>query len=146
MPIRDGGVSAEDGVMVKLSVWAESKREIDSYKWIESEKVGYDLGESAVRRWIKDHWHGYLRSRWLDHLQGKTFWVELDRNDFGLLQQRFQPQSELLNAILQRLKACQENLHIFLWAHDTDLPIEDVISILEAIDINSKRLSYQFES
>jgi hypothetical protein len=82
----------------------------------------------------------------LDHLQGKTFWVELDRNDFGLLQQRFQPQSELLNAILQRLKACQENLHIFLWAHDTDLPIEDVISILEAIDINSKRLSYQFES
>ena len=131
--------------MVKLSVWAESKREIDCFKWIESEKVGYDLGEAAVRRWIKDHWHGYLRCRWLDHLQGKTFWVELDRNDFGLLQQKFQQQAILLNAILERLKACQENLHIFVWAHETDLPIEDVLAILEAIDINSKRLSYQFE-
>jgi hypothetical protein len=136
---------AEDAVMVKQSVWADSRREIDCYKWIESEKVGYDLGEAAVRRWIKDHWHGYLRNRWLDHLQGRTFWVELDRNDFGLLQQKFQDQAYLLDLILQRLKACQENLHIFLWAHEFQLPIEPILAILEAIDINSKRISYQFE-
>lgn len=131
--------------MVKQSVWADSKHEIECYKWIESEKVGYDLGDAAVRRWIKEHWHGYLRNRWLDHLQGRTFWIELDRNDFGLLQQKFQDQEALLDMILQRLKACQENLHIFLWAHELNLPIEPIIAILEAIDINSKRLSYQFE-
>ena len=131
--------------MVKQSVWADSKREIECYKWIESEKVGYDLGDAAVRGWIKEHWQGYLRNRWLDHLQGRTFWIELDRNDFGLLQQKFRDQELLLDHILQRLKACQENLHIFVWAHEAELPIEPIIAILEAIDINSKRLSYQFE-
>lgn len=131
--------------MVKQSIWADSRREIDCYKWIECEKAGCDLGHEPVRRWIKDHWHGYLRSRWLDHLQGRTFWIELDRDDFGLLQQKFQDQSHLLDVILQRLKACHENLHIFLWAHDSQQPIEPILAILEAIDINSKRLSYQFE-
>ncbi len=131
--------------MVKQSIRVDSQREIDSYKWIESEKAGYDLGDAAVRRWIKDHWHGYLRSRWLDHLQGRTFWAELDRDDFGLLQQKFQEQTQLLDHILQRLKACQENLHIFLWAHESNQPIEPILAILTAIDINSKRLAYQFE-
>lgn len=27
-------------------------REIEKFKWIESEKAGYDLGEQAVRQWI----------------------------------------------------------------------------------------------
>ncbi len=27
--------------------------EIEKHKWIESEKVGYDLGKSAVMDWIK---------------------------------------------------------------------------------------------
>ena len=49
--------------MVKLSIWADSQREIDCYKWIESERAGYDLGEQAIRRWIKEHWSGYLRAR-----------------------------------------------------------------------------------
>lgn len=132
-------------IVEKQSVWVDSRREIDLFKWIESEKVGYDLGDDAVRRWIKDHWHGYLRSRWLDHLQGRTFWTELDRDDFGLLQQKFQHETQLLDLILQRLKACQENLHIFLWAHESDQPIEPIFEILTAIDINSKRLAYQFE-
>jgi hypothetical protein len=137
--------SAEEAVMVIQSLRVDSRREIDCYKWIESEKVGYDLGEAAVRRWIKDHWHGYLRNRWLDHLQGRTFWIELPRDDFGLLQEKFQQQSHLLDLILARLKACQENLHIFLWAHESDQPIEPILAILEAIDINSKRLAYLFE-
>jgi hypothetical protein len=144
-PERMGMAQHEDAIMVKQSVWADCKREIECHKWIESEKVGYDLGDHAVRSWIKDHWHGYLRNRWLDHLQGRTFWIELDRDDFGLLQQKFQDQTQLLDTILQRLKACQENLHIFVWAHETQMPTEPIIAILEAIDINSKRLSYLFE-
>ena len=127
--------------MEVCSVYAECQKEWDRYKWIESEKVGYDLGEVAIRKWIGQHWNGYLRSKWLEHLQGLKFWSELDRGDFGLLQRAFQDKGVLLDRILDRLKLGQENLDVLLWAQDWQLPIEDVIGILEALDINSRRLN-----
>lgn len=132
--------------MQKLSVYEDSQREADQYKWIESEKAGYDLGETAIRRWVKEHWSGYLRARWLEHLQGKTFWIELDRNDFGLLQRAFLDKPLLLDRIVDRLKAGQENLNIILWSHDWCIATEDVLAVLEALDINSRRLSHRFDS
>jgi hypothetical protein len=138
--------SAEERAVVKLSIWDDSQREIDTYKWIVSEHAGYDLGETAVRRWIKEHWSGYLRARWIEHLQGKRFWIELDRDDFGLLPARFQGQTLLLECIVDRLIAGRENLHILIWAQECNIPMEDVLQILEVLDINSKRLSYKFNS
>jgi hypothetical protein len=119
---------------------------VNRFKWIESEKAGYDIGETAVGRWVKDHWNGYLRAKWLEHLQGKCFWIELDRGDFGLLQREFKDQQVLLDEILERLKAGQENLDIVCWAIATHRPCEIVLKILHALDINSRRLAYQFES
>lgn len=135
--------SAQD--IPKLSIYDECRKEEDQFKWIESEKVGYDLGEQAVRLWMREHWNGYLRARWLEHLQGKCFWIELDRGDFGLLESQFQDQSELLSPILDRLKCGQENLNIIDWAKGNRLPIESVITILEALDINSRRLLHRFD-
>lgn len=131
--------------MEKCSVYIECQKEVDRFKWIESEKAGFDLGECAIRRWVKDHWCGYLRARWLEHLQGIRFWVELDRGDFGLLQRRFQDQDPLLDRILDRLKDGQENLDVIIWALDWSVPMEQVINILEALDINSRRLAHRFE-
>ncbi len=130
----------------KSSVYIECEHEIERYKWIESEKAGHDLGEAAVRKWLKEHWWGYLRSRWLEHLHGKQFWVELDRNDFGLLLHRFQDDALLLDRILDRIKAGQENLDIICWAHRWGVPTDRVITILEALDINSRRLAHKFDS
>jgi hypothetical protein len=31
---------------------ADQKNEIEKYKWIESEKVGHDLGNCAIMDWI----------------------------------------------------------------------------------------------
>jgi hypothetical protein len=129
----------------KLSVFADCEEEARKYKWIRSEEAGCDLGEGAIRRWVKEHWGGYLRARWLEHLQGKRFWVELDRGDFGLLQREFRDQSLLLDRILDRLKEGHENLDIIRWASDWNVPIEPVIRILEALDINSRRLSHRFD-
>ncbi len=129
----------------KSSVYTECEREIERYKWIESEKAGHDLGEAAVRRWVKEHWWGYLRARWLEHLQGKCFWVELDRGDFGLLQREFHDNTLLLDRILDRLKSGQENLDIIVWAMNWGLPIIPVLQILEALDINSRRLAHRFD-
>jgi len=131
--------------MEKCSVYTDGVKQALDYKWIESEKAGRDLGEDAIRRWVKEHWWGYLRARWLEHLQGKRFWVELDRGDFGLLQRRFQEQSLLLDRILDRLKSGQENLHIILWAHDWNIPTSSVLEILEALDIYSRRLPSKFD-
>jgi hypothetical protein len=109
------------------------------YKWIESEKAGRDLGESAIRCWVREHWNGFLRAKWLEHLQGRTFWIELDHNDFGLLQRSFRD-SPLIDEILRRLKAGNENLDVLNWAIDVDLPMVEVLEILEALDINSRRI------
>jgi hypothetical protein len=132
--------------MVKYSVWTDSQLEIDRYKWIESEKAGFDLGEGAIRRWIKEHWCGYLRARWLEHIQGRTFWIELDRGDYGILLKDFGDKALLLERIVDRLIAGQENLHVILWAREWALPMKDVLEILEALDINSRRLSHRFDS
>src|SRR5438046_4204912 len=118
------------------SVYKDCLTEALIFKWIESEKAGRDLGEAAICRWVQNHWWGYLRARWLEHLQGARFWVELDRGDFGLLQRRFQDQSLLLDRILDRLKAGQENLDILLWALDWNISLAAVREVLEALDIN----------
>ena len=99
---KDG--DAEDRDMTKLSIWEDCQREIDCYKWIASELAGCDLGEAAIRKWIMEHWNGYLRARWLDHLYGRTYWIELDRNDFGLLVTAFQDKTLLLDRIMDELK------------------------------------------
>jgi hypothetical protein len=127
------------------SVYTECVEEENRHKWIESEKAGYDLGEGCIRQWVKRHWKGYLRARWVEHLQGKCFWVELDRGDFGLLLREFIDQKELLDTILDQLKAGKENLHVILWALDTRIPTEPVQQILKALDVNSRRLSHRFD-
>jgi hypothetical protein len=131
--------------MEKSSVYVESEQEALRFKWIESEKAGRDLGEAAIRRWVQQHWSGYLRSRWLEHLQGRRFWVELDRGDFGLLQREFHDNTLLLDRILDRLKSGQENLDIILWSQDWGIPTDPVLKILEALDINSRRLAHRFD-
>jgi len=131
--------------MDKCSVYVEAEKEALAYKWIESERVKRDLGESAIRAWVQKHWCGYLRARWMEHLQGTRFWVELDRGDFGLLQRRFHDNPLLLDRILDRLKAGQENLDIIQWSLNWGIPTGPVREILAALDINSRRLAHRFD-
>ena len=131
--------------VARRSLCADCRVEVDRYKWIESEKAGHDLGEAAIRRWICDHWSGYLRARWLEHLHGKCFWIELKCDTFGLVKEKFQDHKELLNTIVDKLKQGQENLDILLWACDRNISSTLVIDILEALDINSLRLVRAFD-
>jgi len=138
---------APDAVAVeKASIITDSEREAQKFRWIESEKAGRDLGEEPIRRWVKEHWWGYLRARWMEHLHGTRFWLELDRNDFGLLEREYKEHALLLDRILDRAKNGQENLDIILWAQGWAVPIEPVLQILEGIDINSRRLACHFGS
>src|SRR5438552_12134218 len=131
--------------MDKCSVYIEAEKEALAYKWIESERARRDLGEVAIRTWVQKHWWGYLRARWMEHLQGNRFWVELDRGDFGLLLRRFDDNPLLLDRILDRLKAGQENLDVILWCLDWGVSPQDVREILQVLDINSRRLAHRFD-
>ncbi len=133
-----------NAVKVMRSVHHDCIEEENKYRWLESEKAGYDLGEGCVSRWVQDHWTGYLRARWVEHLQGKCFWIELTGRDFGLLLREFQNQTELLNLILNQLKAGGENLDVLAWAIANNIPTLPVNEILEALDVNGKRLAHRF--
>jgi hypothetical protein len=128
-----------------LSVHDEGEEEARRHKWIESQKAGRDLGEWAIRCWVRDHWTGFLRARWLEHLQGGRYWTELDQGDYALLQRAFRD-SPLINQIVERLKAGQENLEILVWAIDNQYPMDEILEILEALDINSRRIEAMLES
>ena len=127
----------------RFSLHQCGEEEAQRFKWIESEKAGRDLGEAAIRAWIRQHWNGFLRHRWLEHLQGKSFWIELDQGDFGLLQRAFRG-SPLIDPILEHFKHGRENLDIILWAMECDVAMNEVLEILEALDVNSRRIECGF--
>jgi hypothetical protein len=131
---------------VQMSLQRCGREEAQRYKWIQSEMVGRDLGDQAIRQWVLQHWNGFLRQRWIEHLQGKTYWIELKQCDFGLLQTEF-CSSSLINPILDRLKVLKENLDILLWAQDTYTmgEMEEVLQILETLDVNSCRIQFEFD-
>lgn len=126
------------------SVYADSEQEANAYKWIVSQKAGRDLGDDAIREWVKLHWWGFLRHRWIEHLQGRRYWLELDRNDFGLLLREFDAERQLLDELMMLLKDGKENLDIINWAIDHKKDMEAIHRILAAIDMNSRRLKCQF--
>jgi hypothetical protein len=130
----------------RRSIFIDWQVEAQRFKWILSERAGRDVGDEAIYQWVRDHWWGYLRARWLEHLHGKCFWIELDHGDFGLIQRAFQNRKDLLEQILDRLKDGQENLEIIRWAVHSDRDLVDpVIEILTELDINSRRLIHRFD-
>ena len=57
---------------IRYSVHERGEVEAQRHKWIESEKAGRDLGNWAILCWVRDHWNGFLRERWLEHHSRST--------------------------------------------------------------------------
>jgi len=112
------------------------------FKWIESERAGFDLGASAIHLWARQFWGRFVRDRWIEHLEGRAFWIELDRDDFGILRHGFADPS-LGDEVVRRIKRGGENLDILCWSLEGRLSREEVwrvVGILETLDINSHRV------
>lgn len=127
-----------------LSLIADGKAEAQKYKWYRSEEAGCDVGEPAIKQWIREHWNGYLRSRWLEHLHGTTYWYELKGCVFGILT-KHNHDEHLLNEIVERLKEGKENLDVIKWAIAEQRPLLQVHAILADVDINSTHLKHEFD-
>ena len=146
----DSGASLADlpPASDQKSLHKECRTHEDVHKWIVSQHAGHDLGEEAIRQWVRNHWHGYLRARWVEHLQGKCFWIELEHCEYGLLRREFHDQKPLLDVLMDRLSAGDENLLILCWAVDQGFAYEyvsHIIEILTSLDVNSSRLLHRSE-
>jgi hypothetical protein len=121
--------------------WVEAVRE----RWYQSERAGRDVGESAIRHWVHRHWPGFLRARWIEHMLGQRFWIELGRDEFGILRDTPLDLRPVLDQIIGRLKCGAENLDIVRWScHQTPAEKEAVRKFLEAINVNAHRFRCHF--
>ena len=126
--------------MNALSVYEEGLREAERHKWIESEKRGADLGETALGEWYRRHWAGFCRSKCLEHLVGSQSWKEFAHDDFGLIERLLVADDLLLDRILDRIQFGMENLDVIGWSLDWGISNSRVREILTQLDINRARL------
>ena len=127
--------------MQHLSLYEEGLREAQRHKWIESQKRGVDLGESALTDWYKRYWPLFCRLKCLEHLAGSRGWREFAPEDFGLIGTLIREEDLLLEMILDRAQEGDENLEMIVWAQDWGLPMKRVIYILEQLNLNRAQLS-----
>jgi hypothetical protein len=136
-----------DDCVQRLSLKQESWREACADRWVRSEEAGCDVGEQAIREWVRMHWRGFVRERWIQHMQGHRLWLELPPGEFGLLkrQKRIDPR-HLLDEVVELLRCGAENLDIIRWARQTKSPAEQaaIQDFLAEIDINAHRLRCSF--
>lgn len=123
-----------------LSLYDEALKEAERHKWIESQKHGRDLGDSALDDWFRHHWHGFCRHRRLEHVQGCQLWQEFEEEEFGQLYTLIVAGDLLLDRILDRIQCGCENLDLINWALDWGLPMERVLCLLTQLNINRARL------
>ncbi len=128
------------GVMPAQSIHEEALKEAEIHKWIESQKQGCDLGDRAIDDWYRAYWLLYCRHRRLEHVAGRRRWTEFNDEKFGKLYSLIVAGDLLVDRILDRVYAGYENLGIVNWALDWGLPMDRVLEILEAVDVNRARL------
>jgi hypothetical protein len=143
-----GGDALLEPVVERRSLREEAWREACRERWYRSEEAGTDMGDEAVRRWVRGHWRGFVRVRWIEHLAGERFWVELDRADFGRLAEVPADQRPLLDEILERMRRGDENLDIIRWARREKTPEVQraICELLGLINDNAHRRRYIFGS
>lgn len=118
------------------SIYKASYLEALRHKWIASEEAGCDLGEGAVAEWLKHHWQGWCRERWLEHLMGRARWLEFPAGEFAALKRNFRGSPGILNRVVEKILMGAENLDIIIWASELSLDLTQVIDILVVADIN----------
>ncbi|HET6424547.1 MAG TPA: hypothetical protein VFG20_12740 [Planctomycetaceae bacterium] len=128
------------GGLPTLSVRQEGWQEALRHKWIESQKTGYDLGDTALKDWFRKHWLPFCRVKRLEHVEGQQRWEEFAEKEFAQVFELILDGDLLLDRILDRMEDGSENLEIINWALDWAVSMPRVLELLEMIDINRARL------
>ena len=125
------------------SIHDEAQAEADKYKWIESEKQGYDLGRQAIEDWYQQFWANYCRERRLEHIAGQQHWTEFADHEFGQMYEKILDGNKVLEELIEKFGNGKENLELVIEMHDSNKTreeIEEILELLEIININIARL------
>lgn len=131
--------------VTSLNLFEEASKEAYRHKWIESEKSGHDLGDSAIEDWYRHFWNKFVRERWIQHIRGDIYWPELDNNDFALLQNELTDCKPQVDKIIEILEEGGENLDLVQWAIDSNEDMDCIMRVLSRLDLNSHRLMSQLD-
>jgi hypothetical protein len=123
-----------------VSLWELATREADSFRWLESERSGYDVGPLAQREWSRRYWRIFCRYRRIEHLMGECRIREFDEDSFGRL-----CDPELLCRPVVRFVIKHfadegwENLQFLFWAPQLGFELRELHEALSLVDVNSAR-------
>jgi hypothetical protein len=123
-----------------VSLYEEARAEALRHKWIESQKHGRDLGDSAIRDWYRRYWLMYCRCCRVEHIEGQRYWREFGNDDFGHLNSLVAEGDLLADRIRDRVIDGHENLELINWGMTWGLPMDRLVDILIRIDVNRCRL------
>jgi hypothetical protein len=118
------------------SLYEAAFEEADRHKWLVSERLKRDAGLTALSEWWLHYWPRFCRHRRIEHLLGAIKWREFEEDAYGRFRNQMQIGDPLVTAILTRVGEGWENLDFTCWMHDTGLPSEPVLEILEVVNIN----------
>lgn len=124
-----------------MNIYESARREMAAYKWLQSERAGFDIGTRAEREWTERYWLCFYRARFVEHLRGEAFYDEFGADCHGLVVERLPVPPDLLDRVLDKVQQGAENLDVIHWAVAERISREPVLQILEALDINSRRLA-----
>lgn len=155
---RPSGIS---DVSQPQSLHSAAWRAAQEHKWLESQKTGCDLGNSAIVDWYRNHWRAFCRHRRLEHLGGLRRWAEFNEESFGqmdigLTARSSQPVAHpmldpfTVGIVFEKLALGCENLNIIDWAQTQFMNscrprVDAIIELLTIIDINCARMEPELE-
>ena len=126
------------------SLYQDGFHEAHRHKWIQSEKLGRDLGDAALHDWYGRYWSGYCRIKRIEHVIGDRCWQEFQDGPSQFLLDLYHSQDLLFGLILDRVSQGWENLDVIVWSIDWGLPMDRVQAILLELNINCARLEARF--
>lgn len=146
IPILPEGELATDEVepdgIRTYSLTAHALAEIDRHKWIESQKVGHDLGRISCEQWLQLYWRSWVRVKLLEHLYGWRRWSAFPPEQFGIFLrttlEHIVP-AQVLARVSGILGTGGENLDVIDWAVDNGEDLNAIFWLLSTIDINAVR-------
>ena len=126
--------------MIYFRLYDEARRAMRNHKWLESEKVGRDLGVEVEKEWIQTYWRRFYRFQFAQHIRGLVFFEEFGEEYYGLVLGRLADLPTLVENILELVQEGAENLDLIRWAMGEGHCLDQVLTVLAAMDINRHRL------
>jgi len=129
------------------SLWDLAWREAATFKWLESERNGYDVGPVALQEWCHRYWRIFCRYRRIEHLTGVQRIREFDEASFATLNDPDELRRPVVSFVVERfVDEGWENLHFVFWAEGYGFSDRELHDVLDVVDVNSARFDPPWSS